>query len=241
MRFLDLSPREYEPPSLCHTGIETLFAVGAGAAEAAAAGTAAAVTAAEVGTTAAVLGSWSPLAAAAPAAASFALPSLSTLGTVASVAGTGLQVLAQGDQAAYEEAVAKNNAASLRIKAGEEAAAAQRRQITAERQTGLLTSRARALAADSGTLATSPTEIENEAKIAQYGEYNALSSLYEGLAASRADNFQADIELFKAKRVASAAPIAQGATLLSGLSSFATRKAVLKEFARDPDRAGGFF
>lgn len=74
----------YEPPSLCHTGIETLFALGAGAAEAATVG-AAATTAAEIGATVG-------LGYGGTAAAASALPSLSTIGTAASVLGTGLSI-----------------------------------------------------------------------------------------------------------------------------------------------------
>lgn len=224
MRSLDLGPREYEPPSLCHTGIETLFALGAG--EVAAAG-AAAATAAEIGTGAAVLGSWSPLAAAAPAASGIFGTGigLSEIGTVAGLAGSGLQAIGQMQQADYEAEVAKNQAEALRIRAGEETAAAQRRQIAEERKAGLISSRARALAASSGTDATSPTQVDLESDIAGQGQYNALSSLYEGLAESRASNYQADIELFKSRRIRSAVPLAVGGTLLSGLSSFASRRA----------------
>lgn len=238
MKFLDLTPRDYEPPGLCHTGIEELFAVGAlGAGEAAAGG--AAATGAAAGLTAAdfSLGLGETLAA------TSSLPSLSTLGTVASVGGSLLQAKGQADQAAYEQEVAKNQALALRQKANEDAAAGQRRQIAAERQAGLVTSRARALAADSGTDASSPTEVNIEQKIAGQGQYNALSSLYEGLAASRADTYQADIDLFKAKRIGASVPLAVGGTLLSGLSSFADRKSRLKYFTSsggDNSFFGGF-
>lgn len=223
---------EYEPPSLCRFdfGIGEALGLAALGGGEAAAGTAAAATAAEVG--AGLTAADFSLALGEPLAATAAsgLPSLSSLGTVASVAGTGLQAIGQSKQAAYEEAVAKNQAAALQQKANEDTAAAQRQQIMAERRAGLLTSRARAVAADSGTDATSPTEITNEGRIAQRGEYDALSSLYEGLSASRADQYQADIALFKARRTAAAAPLAIGSTLLSGLTSFADRKARLRYF-----------
>lgn len=215
MKLLELMPGEYRPKSTCATGIEELFAIGAaGAGEAAAAGTAA-----------------TAAAAAAPAAAAgFSLPSLSTIGTIAGLGGTILQAKGQMDQAAYEQAVAKTQAQALRDKSNEDAAAAERQQIAIERRTGLITSRARALAADSGTDVNSPTEITNEGRIAQQGDYNALSSLYEGLAQSRADNYQANIDLFKGQRVAAAAPLAVGGTILSGLTTFADRRARLKYF-----------
>lgn len=231
---LEIGPREYEPPSLCHTGIEELVGLGAvGAGEAAAAGTAAA-TAAE---TAGAFGSWSALAEAGTAAS--ALPSLSTIGTVASVGGTLLQVGAQQQEAAYQQAVAKNQALALKQKANEDAAAAERQQIAQERKMGLVLSRQRAVAASSGTDALSPDIVGNELRTVQQGEYNALSSLYEGLSASRSDQYQADIDLFKARQIGRSLPYAIGGTLLSGISNYADRSARLRYFSSSG--GSGFF
>jgi hypothetical protein len=146
------------------------------------------------------------------------------------------------DQAAYEQAVAKTQAQALQQKSNEDAAAAERQQIMQNRRTGLLTSRARALAAASGTDATSPTEVTNEGNIAQQGEYNAQSALYQGLSASRADQYQAQIDLFKANRIGAATLPAVGGTILSGISSFADKRARLKYFTSDGgDTANSFF
>lgn len=228
MHALDLTPREYEPPSLCHTGLETLFALpalGAGVAEAGLATTLLAAPATAVGgavTTA--------LPAAAVAAAPAAAASTGILGTgigfgeILSAGGMLLSMKSGMDQAAYQEAVAKAEAEALKQRSNEEAAAGQRAAETKRRQAALVGSRARALAASSGTLATDPTEIDAESDIAGQGEYNALAALYEGMAASRASQFQADIDLFKARRIRSAAPWSAAGTLFSGLSSIASKR-----------------
>lgn len=150
------------------------------------------------------------------------LPSLSTIGTVASIGGTALGALGQMQQADYAANVAKVEAQALRQKANDEAAAGQRAAITNLRQAELVSSRARALGAASGTLATDPTQVDIEEDIEKQGRYNALSSLYEGLAASRATRFQSDIDLFKARRIRSAAPMAAFGTILSGVSGLAS-------------------
>lgn len=204
---------EYEPPGLCHFGPE-LFALGA-----LGAGASAAAVPAVAATTAAV---------AAPAAAASGILGtgigLAELGTIASIGGTLLSANAQSEQAAYQEAVARSEAAALKQRANEEAAAAQRTAITREKQAELLQSRARAVSAASGTLATDPTQVDIEEEIAQQGRYNALSALYEGLSAARTSNYQAEIDLFKARRIKSAAPMATFGTLLSGVSSLANSR-----------------
>lgn len=225
---LRLIPRrwlEYEPPSDCHDfGIaETLAAIGLSGAGEAAAGTALAETAATGG-----------LYAAGETAAASAFPSLGPIGSVVGVGGTLLQAKAGLDQADYQAAVARSEAAALKQKANEDAAAAERAQITQGKKTELVQSRLRALAADSGTDATSPDILTTEGRIAQQGQYNALSSLYEGQARARSDTYQSDIDLFKANRIETAAPLTAAGTILSGIGSFADRRALLKAGARNP-------
>lgn len=157
---------DYEPPSLCHTGLEALSAI-------------------------------------------------------ASIGGTLLSASASSDDAAYKSAIARRQAVLDKQKANEEAALGQRNAETQQRKADLVQSRARALAAASGTVATSPTEIAIEQDIAAQGGYNALSSLYEGASRARASSYQGDIDLFKANRIEAAAPLQVGGTLLSGLSQTA--------------------
>jgi hypothetical protein len=237
MRF-DLSAghwREYEPPGLCHFGPELLATIGLGGlgagAEVAGAATAASVLggAAE---TALLTSAGIPVGVAAglPAVPAAAAASTGILGTgigfgdVLSAGGTLISAKAGMDNAAYQSAIAKAEAEALKQRANEEAAAGQRAAITKRRQAELVGSRARALAASSGTLATDPTEVNIESDIATQGEYNALSALYEGMAASRSSQFQADIDLFKARRISSAAPWAAAGTLFSGLSNIVNQR-----------------
>ena len=232
MRPLELIPPRrlaYEPPGLCRTGIEELFALGAaGAGEAAVGATAAdAAVAAGLGGAATDIGAAAGLGATyggAATASSLSLPSLSTVGTVASGAGTLLSVKSGLDNAAYQSDLAKAEAQALRNKGNEDAAAAQRAQITKLRQTDLVLSRARALAAASGTAATSPTEVDLESDISGQGAFNAASELYAGLSRARSDTYQADIDLFKAQRISDAAPYAAFGTALSGLSNIVDKR-----------------
>lgn len=198
--------------------------------------------AAGLGATAAAEGAAGVGAAAAGTAAAGGswLPSLGTIGSVVGVGGTLLSAKAGLDNADYQAAVARSEAAALKQKANEDAAAAQRAAITQDKKTELVQSRLRALAADSGTDATSLDILATSGRIAEQGQYNALSSLYEGQSRARSDTYQADIDLFKAKRVEDAAPLTAAGTILSGIGSFADRRALLKAGARNPTSFFGF-
>lgn len=218
MRSLNLIPSrwlDYEPPGLCHTGIEELAALGASAA--AAAGEAA-------GTAATAVSAWAP--------------SLATVGEVAGVAGTGLSTIAGIQNASYQSDLAKTEAQLARQKANDDAAAGERQQTSRDRQTDYMLSRVRAGAAASGTDAASPDVVNTEGEIAQQGEYNAQSALYEGMSRERADNYQGDIDLFKANRIDGAIPLQATGTLLSGLGSFADRRVRRNYLLSTPNQAG---
>lgn len=143
------------------------------------------------------------------------------LGALASIGGTVMSIIGQNQQSAYQEAVARNQAVALRQKANEDAAIGQRQAITESRKADLVQSRARALGAASGTAVSSPTQVAIESGIASQGEHNAMSALYEGMSRSQADTYQADLQLFKADQVASAAPLQTISTLFSGASGLA--------------------
>lgn len=224
---------EYEPPGLCHTGLETLFGLGTAAAVtdiAGGAGLATLVGAGEATLPLAAgvvptLGATTIAEATGAAATGAGIAGTGIgIGDVLSGAGTLISMKSGMDNAAYQAAVAKAEAEALKQRANEEAAAGQRAAETKRRQAALVGSRARALAASSGTLATDPTEVNLEEDIAGQGEYNALSALYEGMAAARSSQFQADINLFKARRTSAAAPWAAAGTLFSGLSGMLDRR-----------------
>jgi hypothetical protein len=156
---------------------------------------------------------------------------LAIAGTVGSLGGTLLSAKASSDQADYQAQVQRANAEALKQQANTDAAAAERVQITRGRQTELALSRAQALAAGSGTSATSPDVLNTEGQIAQQGEYNAQSAFYEGQARARSDTYQANIDLFNANRIQSAAPLTAAGTLLSGISGAASNLARLKYYS----------
>lgn len=155
---------------------------------------------------------------------------LPAIGAIATVAGTGLQMFSAIDESKYQAAVARNQAVLDKQKANEEAAVGQRAAATEARKTRLAESRSRALAASSGTDAASPSIVDLEQDIAQQGGYNALSTLYEGMARSRTADYQAEIDLFKARRAKAAGPLNATAALLGGVSRFAGSSAGLKLF-----------
>lgn len=169
---------------------------------------------------------------AAPAAAGAGIGStLSTIGTIAGLAGSGLQAVGTMNQAKYGSEVAQVQNQELNQKANQDAASAERQQITAERQTELALSRTQALAAASGGGATDPTVLNVEGQIARQGTYNALSALYNGTAAAAADRYQGKIDLFQAGQQAAAAPFAALGQVLSGISSLANNRAMMKYYA----------
>ena len=166
--------------------------------------------------------------AAAAAAGGGLASTLSSAASVAGLAGTGLSAVGQLSNAAATASQEKEAAAEEGNQANQAAAAAERTEITRDRQTQLVLSRTQAEAASSGGGATDPTVLSLEGTTEQQGDYNALSSLYQGQAASRADQLQQQIDLFKAAQTETAAPIAAAGTVLSGVSSFANRFATLK-------------
>lgn len=222
-------------------GIGELFAATA-ATTAAEAGTAAAVAAPAVagaGLEAATAASIADVAAGgvgladvgggvAGAGLSSYIPSLSTIGEIGSVAGTGIQAISGMRNAEYQAAVARAQAAGLKQKADEEAAVGEQAAIQRQRQSEYVQSKYRAGMATSGT--TPVGEDTTLSDIAGQGQYNTLSSLYQGLTSAASSRRQADIDLFGAQNVESAAPIAAAGTVLAGLSSFADKRARMKFF-----------
>lgn len=110
-----------------------------------------------------------------------------SLAAGAAVAGMGLKAygtLRAGDLAAQQgsaEREADNYRATLlEQQAGQTRAASQRTALDQRRQTTLVESRARAVAAASGAGASDSTVNDIEGRIAQRGEYAALSSLFNG-------------------------------------------------------------
>lgn len=156
---------------------------------------------------------------------------IAEVGALVSLGGTLLGAKSAMDQGKYQQQVAQVQADELRNKANQDAAAAQRAAITDQRKTDLVLSRARAVAAASGTEATSGDVLTTEGQIAQQGAYNALSSLYTGSAKARTDEYQAGIDLYAGNEARRAAPLAATGTILSGLSNSLTNRAQLRLYS----------
>lgn len=148
-------------------------------------------------------------------------PMMPVLGVVSSIGGMAMKMMGDQQQAAYQQAVARNNAIALRQKANEEAAVGQREAITEGRKAASVASRARALGAASGTAVASPTQVNIEAGIGAQGESNAMTALWEGMSKAQSADYQADIELFRGKQIAAAQPLQTMSTLISGVGSLA--------------------
>lgn len=107
---------------------------------------------------------------------------LSTLGTLLSVGGTIYGGLSAASNAADE-------AAQLKVKGDNEFASSQRKAMEQRRQTALVLSRQRAVAAAGGGDATDPTVTAIMGRTEQQGEYNAMIDMYNG-SVSRADYYK---------------------------------------------------
>jgi hypothetical protein len=141
---------------------------------------------------------------------------LATVATVASLAMTAVSAVGtiMGGSAAND--AAKFEAKQMEQQAGQERAASQRVALEKRRESRLVNSRVTAVAAGSGAGATDPTVIdllgENEAA----GEYNALSSLYEGEEKARGLEMGASARRYEGKVAKQSAMLKGGATLLGG-------------------------
>ncbi len=154
---------------------------------------------------------------------------LGAVGAIGSLGGTLMSASAASRNADYQNQVAQAEATALNQKANADAAAGQRQAITQDRQTQLVQSRlAASSAASGGGGTTDPSDEKIAGNIAQQGSYNASSSLYEGTSRATSDQYQANIDLFKGQQAVAAAPLAESAAILSGISSFATNKAMMK-------------
>ncbi|WP_375460023.1 hypothetical protein [uncultured Enterovirga sp.] len=148
-----------------------------------------------------------------------------TLGLVSgglSLMGSSDAAEGQRDQAESTARAQEMQAAAQERRANEERAASQREAIARDRKTELTLSRTQAVAASSGAGADDPTVLDLVGDTAAEGEYGELTALYEGHARATTLDDQATISRFTADRTRRAGPIAARATMLSGLSSFAS-------------------
>lgn len=130
---------------------------------------------------------------------------------IAATAFQTLNVLSEG-AAANEQA--KADAAQMRVAAGQQRAVAQRNLIEQRRQTDLVMSRARAVAAASGAAGQGVENILGD--IAAEGEARALAAIYEGENAARQLEGQADQVRFAGRQARKASYMGAAGSLLEG-------------------------
>lgn len=145
-----------------------------------------------------------------------AIPYIAAASTVISTVGA----IKQGQDQAFQ---AQQQAAALRNQANADEAAAQRTAQNTRRQTDYVMSRARAIAASSGAGASDPTVVNVEGEIAGQGEYNALTSLYEGSTAGGNARSQATAVYNEGQAAKSAGYLRGATTLLSGGTTLYTK------------------
>jgi len=103
-------------------------------------------------------------------------------------------------QGRAEKKAANKEAAQLEAQGKQDRAIAQLDAREERKRAELLQSRLRALAGTSGTAATSPDIINQEAEISAQGTYNALAALYSGQSSERSKQLLANARKREGKK-----------------------------------------
>lgn len=152
----------------------------------------------------------SQVMSAAATAGSFAAANAGTIGTLLTAGSTiygGLAANAQG----------KAIESQMKTKGDNEFAVAQRDSLRRKRETDLLLSRQKAVAAASGGGATDPTVMSVMGKTQQEGDYNAMIDMYNG-SVNRADLYkQGAVARAEGKSKMWGSFLDAGSTIYSGL------------------------
>lgn len=108
---------------------------------------------------------------------------------------------------------------SADVAAGQARAAAQRKAIDQQRQTQLLLSKQNAAAAASGGGASDPSVARAEDAVANQGEYNVLTELYNGDEQARQLKDQGAAALYQGSETQRAARVSAASSLVKGGTS----------------------
>lgn len=144
---------------------------------------------------------------------------MTMMATVASVGGSVLSGLGQIQAGRAANTSAKFQAAQLEQKAGQDRATAQRAAIEERRKANIGISNAQAASAASGSGATDPTVLNITGGLAQQGEYNALSALFQGEEAARGAELQATSSRMQGKQAQKAGMTSGISTIIGGTGS----------------------
>jgi hypothetical protein len=118
-----------------------------------------------------------------------------------------------------QKLAAENEAAQMDAQAKAEQASGQRAYLTQQRQTQMVSSRAQALAASSGAGVSDPTVANIISGIQGEGEYQALSSLYQGDVTAKGLQYGANVRRSEGDAAAKAGYLRAASTVLSGVGS----------------------
>ena len=148
---------------------------------------------------------------------------MAQLAPILMAAGIATTVIGQVQSGRAAKDAADLQAQMAETQGNEVNAAKQRQALEAKRQGRLATSRARALAANSGAGADDPTVMNIMGDLETQSEYNAMSRLYEGQAAQNNLQLQARASRAMGKQARNQAILQATGTLLDGGSSLYER------------------
>jgi hypothetical protein len=132
------------------------------------------------------------------------------------VAGTVMNAYGQYQSGQDAKSAANYQANQLNVNAGQAKAASQVQAGLEARNTQLMVSRARAVAAASGGSADDPTVANIMARIAGEGSFRQRTALYGGESQARQMNMQADALRYQGQQAAQAGKINAVSSLLKG-------------------------
>jgi len=135
----------------------------------------------------------------------------------ATVGGSIVSGLGQMQAGRAANVSAKFQAAQAQQQAGQERATAQRAAIEERRKADLALSRGQAVLASSGGGALDPTAMRLMGGIAQQGEYNALSALFQGEETARGLELGAAAKRMEGKQAKKAGMIGGISTIAGGI------------------------
>lgn len=144
---------------------------------------------------------------------------MAQLAVAAMVAGTVLSAVGQVQQGNAANKADQYEANQMDVNAGQQRAIAQRSAIQDRHQADLANSKLQARAAASGGGASDPTTVGLSEDIDAQGEYNALTSLYNGEEKARGMEGGADMKRFEGKQAKKAATIGAISSVLTSAGS----------------------
>lgn len=150
-------------------------------------------------------------------------PAIPIISAIAGVAGTVMSATAARNEGIAQQQQADYQAAQMKIQAGQERAAAQRKALSALHEKDLVQSKAQANAAGSGAGALDPSVVDIMGDLEQQGQYNANVATYEGEDRGRNLESGAALKIYEGKQAKAAGNTKAIGALISGGSSLLSK------------------